>query len=778
MARHFFCLPPPMPDAASKAVFLSYASQDAEAARRIADALRAVGVEVWFDQNELVGGDAWDQKIRGQVASCALFVPVVSAATQARREGYFRLEWKLADERTHLMAEGTPFILPVTIDGTTERGALVPKSFVAVQWTKLGGGETTVGFVERVKKLLGGSEMETGRPRPVLRGEGAAPPAKVSRRVAAATLMTAVVVVAVAAALFFSRKPPNSDTGMRVPSAEKSAPSANAKAVAVLPFENLSAEPDGAFLAEGIHGEVITAVGKISALTVIGRTSVLPYADVKKRNLRQIADDLGVGSVVEGRVQRVGKQVRITVELVDAQSGRQLWGNQFDFELNDVFAVQASIAREVASTLKATLTASEQKLIDRRLTNNPVAYELFLRARLLEETNNSRSSLEQYERAAAAYQSVLAEDSSFGIAHARLTYLHGTMFWLGQLDPTPARRALAEAAMQAAVRLEPTAPETQYARGLFAYYCEYDWARALSLYRQAELGLPNDAALAGQIGYAHRRLGNWPEAVQAFERAVALNPRNLYDGGEMATTLLQMRRFELARRLSARFAAMFPDDNMVRDNLARAEFALSGDRGAYLDALAKLPRAGRDPSGRQAEYEQALWAHDFTRAELALADPQLTGIVDRHDVIKEPISLHRGLVAFLLGKHEAARRFADEAIAEYGRQNWTARQRYMVMLGVATAKGLAGRTDEAVGELQAASAAALKFDAFGGNFVRSEAGRILAALGRRDEALAMLRETMQGLSRFSPNEIRLDPLWSRLKDDPRFEEILKSEKPL
>ena len=125
-----------MPDPASKAVFLSYASQDAEAAKRICEALRAAGVEVWFDQSELRGGDAWDANIRQQIGECALFVPFVSAATQARREGYFRLEWKLADERTHLMAEGTPFILPVTIDGTTERGALVPKSFLVVQWSR------------------------------------------------------------------------------------------------------------------------------------------------------------------------------------------------------------------------------------------------------------------------------------------------------------------------------------------------------------------------------------------------------------------------------------------------------------------------------------------------------------------------------------------------------------------------------------------------------------------------------------------------------------------
>src|SRR5471032_1499640 len=141
---------------AGKAVFLSYASQDAEPARRICESLRAAGVEVWFDQSELRGGDAWDQSIRRQIKECALFIPIVSANTQARREGYFRLEWKLADDRTHLMAKGTRFILPVCVDDTKDWDAIVPDAFMTVQWTRLAGGEASVAFAERVKKLLAG----------------------------------------------------------------------------------------------------------------------------------------------------------------------------------------------------------------------------------------------------------------------------------------------------------------------------------------------------------------------------------------------------------------------------------------------------------------------------------------------------------------------------------------------------------------------------------------------------------------------------------------------
>ncbi len=183
---------------ASKAVFLSYASQDAAVVRRIAEALRASGVEVWFDQNELVGGDAWDAKIRGQIASCALFVPVISAATQARLEGYFRVEWKLAAQRTHAMAEEKTFLLPVVIDDTRDAEALVPGEFRAVQWTRLPGGETPEKFCARVRRLLSGSTLEPGRPRPGLGGEGGTiQPRSSGRRVPVAAWIGVLITAAI-----------------------------------------------------------------------------------------------------------------------------------------------------------------------------------------------------------------------------------------------------------------------------------------------------------------------------------------------------------------------------------------------------------------------------------------------------------------------------------------------------------------------------------------------------------------------------------------------------
>ena len=180
-----------------KAVFLSYASEDAQAAARICEALRAAGVEVWFDQSELRGGDAWDHKIRQQIRDCALFVPIISENTQTRSEGYFRLEWDLADQRSHMIAHSKAFIVPVCVDATADKGAVVPESFLNVQWTRIPGGEASGGFCERVKMLMGGDVQTASASAKPLPMHSVVPPKRPSRRMAVA-LAAAMVAVGIA----------------------------------------------------------------------------------------------------------------------------------------------------------------------------------------------------------------------------------------------------------------------------------------------------------------------------------------------------------------------------------------------------------------------------------------------------------------------------------------------------------------------------------------------------------------------------------------------------
>jgi tetratricopeptide (TPR) repeat protein len=264
-----------------KAVFLSYASQDAEAAKRIAEALRAAGVEVWFDKDELVGGDQWDAKIRGQIKECALFVPIISQATQARREAYFRLEWKLADDRTHLMARGTPFLLPVTIDGTSEYGALVPDSFLAAQWTALPGGETPPVFVSRVQRLLAGEPVAfTNRPpvsaAPFNAAPSASAPAANARPRWFMPVIAVVVVAAIALAIAQPWRSPEAgatpSTGATPAAAAGAWPRDAELRRAIALIDGLDATRDDFRLAEAIAQEAVEkAPADPEAVTALAR---------------------------------------------------------------------------------------------------------------------------------------------------------------------------------------------------------------------------------------------------------------------------------------------------------------------------------------------------------------------------------------------------------------------------------------------------------------------------------------------------------------------------
>lgn len=530
-----------------KAVFLSYASQDADAAKRICESLRQAGVEVWFDQSELVGGDAWDAKIRGQIASCALFVPVISANTQARREGYFRLEWKLAAQRTHMISERAAFLLPVVIDVTRDADADVPAEFRAVQWTRLVSGEARPAFVARVTNLLAGPSVKTAAGAPAMSAPSAStPPWKSSvPHWAAAALVASVLGLGGYIALRPATKEMASATPRKPLAETRPAPSPAAqppldfasavgsakadvksKSIAVLPFANLSPDPDNAFFADGIHEDVITTLAKIRDLQVISRTSTLAYRDAAQRNLRKIAEELGVAAVLEGSVRRAGGKVRVTAQLIDARTDKHLWAETYDRDLSDIFAVQAALAQEIAGALKATLTPNERALIERAMTTSPDAYDLYLRAEHLRHSLGiSRSTREQWELVVKLYEEAVAKDPAFAMAHVQLATVHGQLYRFPNLDASPARMALARQATEAAERIAPGSPEASYARGVFAYFVENNWQSALVALRSAESGLPNVSRLKFMLGLANQRLGQWSEARRYFERAFTLDPK-------------------------------------------------------------------------------------------------------------------------------------------------------------------------------------------------------------------------------------------------------------
>jgi TolB-like protein/Tfp pilus assembly protein PilF len=481
-----------------RAIFLSYTSQDAAAARRICDALRAAGLEVWFDQNELRGGDAWDASIRKQVKECALFVPVVSANTESRSEGYFRLEWKLAVDRSHLMADDQAFLLPVVIDGTPEAGARVPAKFREVQWTRLPGGEAAEAFAGRARLLLGSAAVP-----------------------AAATATTA-------------------------PPASRPA-AADSRSIAVLPFVNLSRDEENEYFADGLAEELLNVIAKIRGLRVAARTSSFSFKG-KDADIQSIAAKLNVATVLEGSVRKSGKRVRVTAQLINAADGYHLWSETYDRELDDIFAVQDDIAQAVVKELQASLMPTAGAVdaavhaATKGRTVDSAAHQLRLQGRHLYQRGVKHDRL----TAIAYFRRALAIDGDYAAAWADLAL---ALFWRTAMGGAHDAiedylKGFAEAreAAERALALEPDLAEAHLAMAFIAGSINWGREGTKDSFRRALELAPGDAEISRSVALHKLVCGDFEEALRLSQRAIELDPLN-HAGFQMrARTLLYMGR--------------------------------------------------------------------------------------------------------------------------------------------------------------------------------------------------------------------------------------------
>ena len=515
----------------SKAVFLSYASQDAVAAKKICAALRAAGVEVWFDQNELTGGDAWDAKIRGQVASCALFIPVISAATQARLEGYFRIEWKLAAQRTHAMADEKAFLLPVVIDDTRDAEAKVPAEFKAVQWTRLPGGETPEKFCARVKALLGGEVARIFRPvNPDNTGQETRATPRPRYRVPAAAWLVLALAAGLGVVGYIALRPkPTASQGKRPPTAEKSAaPTTDAKSVAVLPFANLSDDKANEYFSDGISEELLNVLAKVTGLKVTARTSAFFFKD-KQVPIAEIAKQLGVAYVVEGSVRKAGDKVRITAQLIKADDGFRVWSETFSRDLKDIFAVQDEIAGLIAKNLEIKMGMASSVVRE----VNPEAYSLLLQARFFAQ----RESSEGRKQSIAYYRQAIAKESDYALAWAEMARVYAM---LGRFGGMPMREAMLEtrAAAQKALILNPDEPYGLNALGWVQRLADWDWRGARKSFLQAVALAPDNPTTLSDAAVLLFNIGQTEEALTLARRGVVRDPlsaRAHFSLGEILT---------------------------------------------------------------------------------------------------------------------------------------------------------------------------------------------------------------------------------------------------
>jgi TolB-like protein/tetratricopeptide (TPR) repeat protein len=375
-----------------RAVFLSYASQDAEAARQVCDALRAAGVEVWFDQSELRGGDAWDASIRRQVKDCALFMPLISANTDARSEGYFRREWNLAVHRMLDIAEDQPFLLPVVIDETPEATARVPDRFRERQWTRIVGGIASKEFVEWVMRLLAGGRV-TAQARSIAVTLG--DPAPAHERFGVAAPKT-------------SADSGHTDVGFWV---------------AVLPFKCAGGNLDLAAFAEALADEIVTGLCRFSYLRVIARSSTSRYVGVAV-DVRTIGKELSARYVIEGSVRQSGARLRFAMQLVDTISGAHLWADSYErpYSPEAIFELQDELASRIVSTvadLHGILPRSLSQLVRSRSPDELTPYEAVLRS----FSYPQRPSPEELVSARAGLEAAVRKAPTYGDAWAMLSFL-------------------------------------------------------------------------------------------------------------------------------------------------------------------------------------------------------------------------------------------------------------------------------------------------------------------------------------------------------------------
>src|SRR5262245_48406671 len=580
-------------------------------------------------------------------------------------------------------------------------------------------------------------------------------------------LLVATIAVGISSLKFFQRT-----ESVAVPIREKS--------VAVLPFENFSDEKENAYFADGVQDEILTDLAKVADLKVISRTSVMQYKNAVNRNLREIAKQLGLAYVLEGSVQRTGNRVRVTAQLIDARTDTHLWAERYDRDLADVFAIQSEIAKTIADQLQAKISPSEKAAIEKAPTTDLAAFDLYTRAKtlLLSLSSTTQQNLQQ---AIELLNQAVARDPAFFEAYYQLVYAQGWAYSVFG-DHTPARLALAEAALQAATRLRPDAGETHLARANYLYYCLRDYNGALAELEAARRSLPNDPRIFELSGYILRRRGQQEGGVRNLERAVELDPRNPFMLQQLAVSYQQLRHYPEEAAVLDRALTIVPNDVATKTFRVGVDFLWKAETRPLhktIDSiLAGVPSAISDAASDW--FLCALAERDPTAAERALV-----AAGDNPCWADNTVHLSRncgeGLLARMMkdeGRAHAAFRKARleqekivQAQPDYGPA--------LCVLGLIDAA--LGQNEEALGEgRRAIELLPVEKDSLNGSQMLVYFAIIAAWAGEKDTALQYLADNGQSQGGYivaTYGALRLLPFWDPLRGDPRFEKIVASLAP-
>jgi len=590
-------------------------------------------------------------------------------------------------------------------------------------------------------------------------------------------LMTAFLVSAVAlvisSLIFLNRAPPT--TVSRALSTLAAIPE---KSIAVLPFENLSNEKQNAYFADGVQDEILTGLSRVADLKVISRTSVIQYKAGPTRNLREIATDLGVAHVLEGTVQRAGSRVRVSAQLIDARSDTHLWAEHYDRDIADVFTIESEVARMIVAQLQAKISPREKAAIEEKPTADLAAYDLYIRAKTLIATSVfSTPEQESLSEAVRLLNQAIERDPAFALAYYQLVRAHDLLYF-GGTDHTPARLALADAAIQSLTRLRPDSGEAHLALAnhLYLGYLDYDHAR--EELKLAQQSLPNDPLVFEILGYIDRRQGRWAESTKNLERAIELDPQNRGFLKQLADSYVCLRQYADAERVLDRVIALAPKDSSMRAYRASIELEWHADP----HPLSSTIRAIIAEDSREAQNIAELWLkvslceRDFDGARRALAVLPIAGCY--YDTIPFPRSWCEGVAARMRGDTAAAHAAFAKTRAETAKliADQPDYAEALCVLGMADAA--LGNKEDAIREgRRAVELTPVSKNAIAGPSLIECLALIDAWTGEKDLALHQLAVAVSTPGFLSYGELKLHPYWDPLHGDPRFEKILASLAP-
>ena len=539
------------------------------------------------------------------------------------------------------------------------------------------------------------------------------------------------------------------------------------KSIAVLPFQNLSDEKDNAYFADGMQDDILTNLSKIGDLKVISRMSVMSYRD-GTRNAREIGKVLGVATLLEGSVRRIGNRVRVNVQLINANNDEHIWAEDYDRDLTDVFAIQTDLAQKIASALQAKLSPNEKARLSQTPTNDSEAYLLFIQGQnLAKQPDQTRES---YAKAEHFFEQAIKRDPTFAAAFAGLSLVESSIYH--SVDPTPAYRDKARAAADEALRLQPDLPEAHLALGFSYYYGDRDYNRALAEFEVAKSGLPNEAEAYLAIGAIQRRQGKWTESTVNLEKAAALDPMNVSVLINLAFNYMAQRNFDTADKIFDRAILNAPQSSSVRALKGYTAALRTGDFSVGESELATLPPSA-DSDG--AVTSERVWGLSCQRkyAEALQVLRQFPGDVLRAYDSSIPKAFLEGVLYYCEGDKPQAQAAFEQArgVAERLVRESPDDAPRRAMLGQILAA--LGQKEAAIAEGKRAVALLPESeDAFGGPMITLALAQIYTWVGEHAEAIRLLDHLLEVPSGVTVPLLNVDPGWDPLRKNPGFQALI------